>query len=462
MSKIKYTLLLLGILLISNTDVQAADPSVAAPKVTKTETDSVSAESSKDADAIAAEDGDRVVTQKELQGLNSEVATLRDQLTRQLDRNIANTLRSLTIGGTLQNRYTALTSSNQPPAPNGFTVNAAILSFNGALKKDYDEGKNLTYSLSLISSAPTYNVQPYEAYLQYSIFQSLDLEKPTLYFQFGQQSKPFGLEPQVGEDKKPAAIYATFAGPGGFNLAARDIGIKLRGDLFPHVDTGYNYRVPFIDYAVALFNGSGPNASDTNKSKDVVARVAFNAPVDYSSDFRGLTFGNSVYSGKKDLLLGNGTLITGGTGQASTTRFGQDLSYVSSPIGFTAEYAVGRDEAAISGTAAANAVKATTQSRGYTFTLFYEWGEQFLTQYRNQNVYDDWWPKTYQPFLRFDRWDPNTAVAGNETSILTYGFNFFFAQTTKLQFNYNVSVGKKPNLPNVNQNTFVAQFQYGF
>ncbi len=461
MSKIKYTVLLLGILFVTNADVHAANSPVTAPKVATTETESVSAEPSKDEAPLDAEDGDRVVTQKELQGLNSEVATLRDQLTRQLDRNIANSLRSLTIGGTLQERYTAVTSSDYPYTSNGFSVAAAILSFNGALKKDYDEGKNLTYSLSFLASAPTYNVQPYEAWLQYSIFQSLDTEKPTLYLQFGQISKPFGLEAQVGEDKKPAANTATFAGPGGFNLAARDIGIKLRGDLFPHFDPAYNYRVPFIEYSAALINGSGPNASDSNKSKDVVARIAFNAPVDYSSDFRGLTFGNSLYSGKK-ALLSNGAIISGGQGGASTTRFGQDLSYVSSPIGFTAEYAVGKDEALVSGTNVANAITATTQSRGYTFTLFYEWGEQFLTQARLQNVYDDWWPKTYQPFIRFDHWDPNTAVAGNETSILTYGFNLFFAQTTKLQLNYNVSVGKTPNLPNNNTNTFVAQFQYGF
>ena len=213
MSKIKYTVLLLGILFVTNADVHAANSPVTAPKVATTETESVSAEPSKDEAPLDAEDGDRVVTQKELQGLNSEVATLRDQLTRQLDRNIANSLRSLTIGGTLQERYTAVTSSDYPYTSNGFSVAAAILSFNGALKKDYDEGKNLTYSLSFLASAPTYNVQPYEAWLQYSIFQSLDTEKPTLYLQFGQISKPFGLEAQVGEDKKPAANTATFAGP---------------------------------------------------------------------------------------------------------------------------------------------------------------------------------------------------------------------------------------------------------
>ncbi len=460
MSKHKLLVLLLGGVLLTSSNLQAAEGSAAEPEVAQPGTESVGTDNTQPAEV---DDGDQAVTKRDLQGLNSEVANLRDQLARQLDRNIANTQRSLKIGGTLQNRYTAVPSSNQVQTSNGFTVNAAILSLTGSLKKDYDEGRNLTYVFSVLGSAPTYNIQPLDVYLQYSVFQSLDPEQATLNLLFGQQKKPFGLEPQVGEDKTPAANVARFAGPLGLDLASRDIGIQFRGDLLPHYDPAYNYRVPLIEYAVGLYNGSGQNASDTNKSKDVVARIALNAPVDYSSDFRGLTIGSSLYTGKKDLTLnGTTTAITGGGGGASKVRYGQDISYVSSPIGFTAEYAVGREESAISGTNIANAVKATTQSKGYTVTLFYQWGEQFLKQARAQNLYDDWWPKTYQPFIRLDRWDPNTAIAHNDTTIVTYGFNFFFAETTKLQLNYNVSTVKTPSAADATQNQFVAQFQYGF
>ncbi len=456
MSKIKFTLLLIGSLLIGNTDLQAAKKHIVETKETKADVQSSDVDDSSKTDSA---EGDKPITKKEFDALNAEVAILRDQTARQLDRTIANSQRSLKISGTLQNRYTAVTSSNIPQVSNGFTVNAAILSLTGALKKDYEEGRNLTYVLSTLGSAPTYNVQPLDVYLQYSILQTLDPEQATLNVQFGQNKKPFGLEPQVGEDKTPAANVATFAGGGGLNLAARDIGITFRGDLLPFYDGGFNYRVPLIEYALGLYNGSGPNASDTNKSKDVVARINFNAPVDWNSDFRGLTIGSSFYTGKKDLTLANGTAITGGTGGASKVRYGQDISYVASPIGFTAEYAVGRDENALSGTSLSNAVKATTESRGYTVTLFYQWGEQFVKAYRNQDRIDDWWPKTYQPFIRFDRWDPNTALSNNESTIVTYGFNFFFAETTKLQLNYIVSDIKSTN---TKQNQFVAQFQYGF
>jgi hypothetical protein len=458
MSKKKFFVLLLGALFIVGADLQAADIITANPQAATTEPDGTGTEGQP---PVEIDNGDQVVTQRDLQGLNSEVANLRDQLNRRLDRNIANTQRSIKIGGVLQNRYTAVTSSNQEQSSNGFTLNAAILSLTGALKKDYDEGRNLNYVFSVLGSAPTYNVQPLDVYLQYSILQSLDPEQATLNVQFGQQKKPFGLEPQVGEDKTPVANPARFAGPLGLDLASRDQGVQLRGDLWPHYDGGYNYRVPLVEYALGVFNGSGQNASDTNKSKDVVARVALNAPVDYSSDLRGLTIGGSLYSGKRDLALNGGTL-PGGLGEASKIRWGGDISYVSSPIGFTAEYAYGRDESALSGTTLANAVKQEIKSLGYTVTLFYQWGEQFLKQARAQNVYDDWWPKTYQPFVRFDRFDPNTAIAGNETSIITYGFNLFFAETTKLQLNYNVLNVKTPGSVDAKTNQFVAQFQYGF
>lgn len=455
-SKAKLTLLLLGGLLISNADLQAARKQIPEPSVKPEKTESVVQEN---AGTAEVDEDSQAATKRDLQGLTSDVAVLRDQLTRQLDSNIANTARSLTIGGTLQNRYTAVTSTNQPTSPNGFTVNAAILSFSGALKKDYEEGRNLTYALSLISTAATNTFQPYDAYLQYAIFPSLDIEKPNFNITFGQQAIPFGLEPQVGEDKKPAAVYAIFAGANGWNLAQRDLGVQLKGDLFPFVDLAYTYRVPLIQYQLGIFNGSNWNTAETNKSKDVVGRIVLNAPVDYNSDFRGLSIGSSFYSGEKDLAQSNGTLITGGSGKGTRNRYGADIAYVASPFGFTAEYAVGDDDRVISGTTIANAVKSTIKSKAYTATLFYEWGEQFLNQVRNQSRLDDWWPKTYQPFIRYDYFDPDTSVANNESSVLTYGFNFFFAQTTKLQLNYNVSNLKNTN---VKQSQFIAQFQFGF
>ena len=479
MSKIKLTMLVLGGLLIGNANLYAAPiPEVDAPEVTASG-DAVETEPA--ANTASTKEDETPITRSELQGVRSEIAVLSDQLTRQLTRTIANSNRALLISGTLQNRYSATTWQNTSPynITPGFSFNSAILSLSGNLKKDYEEGKNIDYAVGLsaagnvnptkTTTGSTYTTsvaaatfQPTDAYIKYSILPSLSIDQPYLYIQLGQQKRPFGVEPQATEDKQPAINLATFSGPTGLNLSARDIGVQLKGDLFPIVDLGYNLRTPTIEYALGVFNGTGPNQLENNSGKDFAARVNFNAPVEYNSDFRGLTIGSSFSTGKQDLaVIGNPTqFISGGIGKASKVRYGGDISYVASPIGFTAEYVVGRDEQALSGSNSyATAVTTTTQSSGYTLTLFYEWGEQFQKDYRSQSRSDDWWPKTYQPFLRFDHWDPNTAVAGNDTTVLTAGFNFFFAQTTKLQLNYTVSDNK---LTKVKENDFILQFQYGF
>jgi len=468
MSRIKLTMLVLGSLLMSNANLYAAPAPEVETQEVSASGDAVGTDKPAPADATTEE---APITRSELQGVRSEIAVLSDQLNLQLTRTIANTNRALLIGGTLQNRFTATTWQNTTPYTNtpGFSFNSAIISLSGNLKKDYEEGKNIDYAVGLsalgtakttAAVATTANFQPTDAYLRYSILPSLDIEKPLLYIQFGQQKRPFGVEPQATEDKQPAINLATFSGPSGLNLSQRDVGLQIKGDLFPVVDLGYNLRTPTIEYALGVFNGSGPNQLDTNSGKDFAGRINVNAPVEYNSDFRGLTIGSSFSTGKQDLAgINGGAAITGGTGKASKVRYGSDISYVASPIGFTAEYAVGRDEQAVSGTSIANAVKTTIQSEGYTLTLFYEWGEQFQKDYRSQSRSDDWWPKTYQPFVRYDHWDPNTAVAGNDTTVLTLGFNFFFAQTTKLQLNYTVSDNKSTK---IKENDFILQFQYGF
>jgi hypothetical protein len=459
MSKRKLTILVLGALLIGNVNLQAAE-TAGTEQVQVTDTAEVAQQAtpdtavpfgSEDLTANETSEAGESVSQADLSGVRAEIATLRDQLTQRLDKNIANSKRSLSISGSTQTRYTVSTN----PYKSGFLFNSAILSLKGYLRRDYEQGKSFSYTLGLGSNS-SYNIQPTDAFLQYSIGQSLDIGQPYLYVNIGQQKKNFGLEATTTEDKQPAINTAQFASK--LNLSQRDIGIRLYGDLFPVVDLGYNYRIPLLEYSLAVYNGSGPNTADTNRSKDIEGRIVLNAPAGYYSPWRGLALGGSVYKGKQDLYKGT-TFITDGAGQADKIRYGADLSYVSAPLGFTAEYVVGKDEKALSGTTLANAAKSTTESRGYTVTFFYEWGEQFYKNSRSQSRNDDWWPTTFQPFVRYDHWDPNTAVAKNESNITTLGFNFFFAETTKFQLNYSISDDKAVNLK---QNTFAAQFQFGF
>ena len=451
MSKRKLTILVLGALLIGNANLRAAETAETEPRQQPVTDSTAVPFGSEDLSEKDTSEAGGNVSQAELDGVRAEIATLRDQLTQRLDKTIANSKRSLSISGSTQTRYSVSTSPNK----NGFLFNSAILSLKGYLKRDYEEGKSISYTLGLGSNT-SYNLQPTDAYLQYSIGQSLDIDKPYLNVNIGQQKKNFGLEATTTEDKQPAINLAQFASKLG--LSARDIGIRFYGDLFPVVDLGYNYRIPLIEYSLGLYNGSGPNTADTNQDKDIEGRIVINAPAGYYSPYRGLALGGSFYRGKQDLYKGT-TLITKGEGEAKKIRYGTDLSYVSAPFGFTAEYVIGKDEKALSGLTLANAVRATTESKGYTVTLFYEWGEQFYKNSRNQSRNDDWWPTTFQPFLRYDHWDPDTAVASNESNITTLGFNVFFAETTKFQLNYSISDDKAVNLK---QNTFAAQFQFGF
>ncbi len=454
MNKIKFTILVLGSLLISNYPLQADEIINKESRVIKS--DEPATENEPSVDTKPAQSG---ITQEDFDGLRGELAVLKDAYDRTLANNIANSQRSLKISGTLSSSLTVPTSSNLTTKPfSSFAGGSATLSFKGNLKKDYAEGRNLDYVFSLAtatSGTVTNYLQPTDAYLQYSIFPSLDNEQSLFYVQFGQQKKPFGLEATTNDEKKPTINGATFVSK--YNISKRDIGILLRGDLSPTLDLGYNYRIPLVEYSFGIFNGSGSNGLDTNKQKDIGGRIIINAPVDYNSDYRGLSLGGSFYRGNDDIskTIGSTTLKDVG----SRVLYGLDLEYVATPIGFTAEYATQNAEY-LSGTTVANTVKSSRKSNAYTVTVFYNFGEQFLKNYRSQARQDDWWPTTYQPFVRFDHYDPDRAVNGDNTSIVTYGFNVFFAETTKLQFNYNVRDEKSNS--NLKQNDFVVQFQYGF
>lgn len=408
--------------------------------------------------SAGAETNERVeyVTQTDLQGVRAELETLREQWTRTLDKNTAQTSRPLTVGGIAQVRYTA---SENKKVNNSFDIAALILNFRGNLRKDYEEGRNVDYLFSFISpsgananGSADYTVRPLDAYISYYVLPSLDFEKPLLSVTLGQQKKPFGLEALASEEKKPTIKSAQSAGSLG--LDPRDIGLVVKGDLFPFYDAGFRYRVPLVEYSLGLLNGSGPNGTDDNGHKDFSARVVINAPVDYNSIFRGLSLGGSYYGGRKNVAPG-----TAVTRQGAKTRYGVDLAYVNTPVGFTAEYVRGEDGALLSGTTPDNAVFGLIKSEGYTITVFYNFGQQFLRGFKSQDRYDDWYPLTFQPFVRFDRFDPDLDKSGNRTDITTLGFNWFFAETTKLQLNYNI---KKQQGLTVANNEFLAQFQFGF
>ncbi|NTV82307.1 MAG: hypothetical protein HGA14_00080 [Chlorobaculum sp.] len=463
---IKIVLLLLSGLFVNK-------PALYAEEQTDPVQDSTVQSSSGQSDGLP--ENKQPVTREELDGVRTELATLQERLDRTYERNTAQTQRPLSVTGVAQLRYTqsesrysATSGGNRNDHPGGLSLNALILNFQGNLKRDFEEGRNINFLFSVVTPSGVnssfgfdYAVKPLDAYISYYILPSLDPEKQLLSVVLGQQKKPFGLEALAAEDKKPTILSAqsaraNLAGAGdasnganqgafpsnGLGLDARDIGVVIKGDLFPKYDVGYRYRVAAVEYQFGLLNGTGPNTADNNGHKDIAGRVVLNAPVDYSSIFRGLSVGGSFYRGRAySAALGD---------DYDVKRWGADISYVNTPIGFTYEHVHGQDN--------------STKKEGNTLTIFYNYGQQFVGGYKAQDRYDDWYPTTFQPFVRFDWWSPDTSVANNTTKITTIGINWFLAQTTKLQVNYNfVNLGANQAATYTRpRNQLLAQVQYSF
>lgn len=410
------------------------------------------------ADGNAEEQAD-VATKGDIDGLRTDLENYKYEQRRSRETKTALTTRGTTIGGSVQARATAqsppIRSGTTPTASNrssSFDIPQATLNFNGSLYRDYSEGRNLDYRLAFAyaknspaTDASQLNVT--DAYVRYSPLPTLTgLEDPRLTLTFGQQLIPFGLEAQIGEELRPVINNAQFLG--GLGVGSRQIGLIVRGDLAPYVDYGFNYRAPLIEYAFGVVNGSGANKSDDNNSKDLIARLAMTLPVDYYSLLRELKVGVSAYKGKKNLTAGTPAAVVG---QGKRERYGVDVYYNHAPFGITYEYAEGRD-GVLTG--------AEVKSRGQYLTAFYTWGEQWVASSRAQAKYDDYWPKSYQLFARFDSFDPNVAIANDRTKVGTAGFNLFFAETTKFQLNLNHYDYDNPAQRSTKE--VLAQFQFGF
>lgn len=434
----------------------------------------------------------QAATKSDIEGLRTDLENYKYEQSRLQERNLAQTTRGTAINGTVQARANAVTPDSKPGAPvvsgatpvvaprsSSYDIPSASVSFAGSLYKDYNEGRNLDFRLQLAyarSNPASDNsiLNLTDAYLRYNVLPTNSQDVPVLNFTFGQQQLPFGLEAQTTEELRPVINNAQFLA--GTGLSKRQVGLIARGDLFPQVDYGFNYRAPILEYALGLVTGAGPNKSDDNDAKDFVGRLAATLPVDYNSWFRQLKVGASYYHGGKVV---NKTVTTpavaatatkAAVAATSTTtvgdeagkneRWGADLYFNHAPFGITYEYVFGKDAQPWTTSAAKPADEQTTTSEGHVLTAFFTFGEQWFASSKTKAKYNDFWPKSYQFFARYDRWNPNQSIAKNGTTVYTGGFNWFFAQTTKLQLNYNYYRYQDPAKSAVKE--FLGQFQFGF
>jgi phosphate-selective porin len=453
----------------------------------------------------ATRDAQTFATKADISGVRTDLENFKYDQTRSDERTRASTTRNTKITGTV-----GLRANWQNPAQNaglangatgggttfqarerqgGFEVGLATLNFTGNLFRDYKEGKNLTYSLGFsygsnfagspnsatsanrtlgVASANGSQLNLTNASLAYSFFPTNGGQEDAKgALTFGQQLLPFGLEAQADEEVRPVINSAQFTSAlSGIN--ARQIGLIYRGDSFVSVDWTNNYRTALLEYALGVVNGSGANKADNNSQKDWIGRLAFTLPVEYNSWLRQLKLGVSYYQGYNNLVNSTSNAVVQ-VGQSK--RKGFDINWTHLPYSLAYEYAQGEDESLVGSAASATNTSPlfVKKSRGQYVNFGYTWGEQFLASEKSLAKYDDYWPKTWQAFFRYDRFDNDTRATsvGDKTSIATLGLNAFFAETTKLQLNYLVTRNDRPGSGYTQDrprkiNAISAQVQYGF
>jgi len=433
---------------------------------------------------------DKSATDSDIQGVQTDLENFKYQYQRDRDTKSALSNRNLLITGLIQSRYgyfgetinspvpgnVANTSVNNPPVlherKSTFDTPNGVVSFSGLLFRDYEKARNLGFNFSVAESPASSNfgapaattgagvsnnnafLTVLDANVVYQALPTIENDGDRLSFTLGQQLAPFGLEANTTEELKPVINNALFVAPTTFNL--RQVGLVAKGEFLSQYDFGYGYRQSIFAFALGVLNGNGPNRDDDNGYKDVISRVAITVPADYKSWLRELRIGGSVYQGKGNIVDANNKYL----GYGQKNRYGYDFYYNHYPFGFTYEYVRIADEV-LGGTAAAPVV-ARFDRLGQTATFFYSFGEQFLKSIKSQGKFDDWWPKTYQPFVRYDSYVADRAKSDQKIKILTAGLNIFFAETTKAQINYNRRVQDNGLLPKVTSNELLVQLQFGF
>lgn len=195
------------------------------------------------------------------------------------------------------------------------------------------------------------------------------------------------------------------------NHNGRDIGIQFSGS-FLKIN-----GLPFAEYRLGVFNGSGINAADTaNEAKDIAGRLLL-TPV------KGLSFGAAYYSGWDKALKPD----VAGKSQARN-RLGFEISYVAPRLSIKGEYIKGKD--------------GKTNRAGWYVQTGY-----FLIAQR------------LQVLAKYDSYDTNTSVADNRSVLYVFGTNYNFNNWSRLQVFYTIRTEEGPK---VNNNYLSVQYQIGF
>lgn len=286
---------------------------------------------------------------------------------------------------------------------------------------------NIPYDFSyyVMAELSPFQNGPYllDAFISYNRF------KPWFRISMGQFKKPFGLELSTGCQD----LYTINRSRVVEELSApdRDLGIMLSGTTGNKKIFGLEKENIFSWY-VSLTNGVGKNVYDIDRSKDLVGRVVF-APFDWVS------LGGSYMTGKSKNQ--DPTVTT----MDSKMRYGADLQLKKYNFILQAEYVYGEDKGSklVGGGCGATPelVAGNFESNGYFAQLMYDtkWKIMPVVKY-----------ETYDPDMKLDNVD-HTAYS---VSTMTFGFNYYPNDWTRVQVNYQYKTEASSSTELVNYNEY--------
>ena len=310
------------------------------------------------------------ITQAQADSVRAEAAIRQQEIDIHKKLFFATTARPFEMTGYTQVRYQFL---QQTGKIDGFDIRRARLDFQGNV--------NRYFSYRLLTDFAG-SPKILDAFAEIKIREYLN-------FTIGEAKIPFSIENQVADRKlempdRSQVVEALVARSTDVigNQNGRDIGFQAGGSLLKYA----NHFL--LDYQIGLFNGAGINLSDNNNNKDLAGRLVVHPT-------KLLGIGGSFYSG------------TGFYGTTTATnhvrnRTGLELNYENRRLLVRSEYIKGKDGA-------------VNRSGWYAETGYF-----FI-------------PAKFQLLLKYDTYDPNTAVSKNAITNYVIATTYHFNNWSKIQ-----------------------------
>ncbi len=286
----------------------------------------------------------------------------------------------VSVMGFIQTQY----ENKQKTDESTFTFNRARLGVVG----------NIPYDISyymFVEYSPFKNNSPYllDAFITYSRL------NPFMNISMGQFKSPFSMERNTG----CSGLHTVNRSLVVEELAMdRDIGILMYGD----------YK-KMLSYKFGIMNGAGRGMKDDNKAKDYIGRLVL-------SPISGLKVGGGFSLGKRVPSQVDAE-------DDERNRYSAELEYKWNNLLVQGEYIYGEDIGSYTtgGGCGGEPVvvhQGTMKRSGYFFQTLY------MT------------PWNIQPVFKYEVYDTDLDLDDNTQNVMTFGFNYFLNEWTRIQANY--------------------------